>query len=55
MVCAFHSSESPTFSPHSIEMNVSKQRLNLKRFKTVYHHENIKRFSHFLNETVDER
>ena len=55
MVCAFHSIESPTFSPHSIEMNDSKRTLNLKRFETVYCPDNIKKFSHFLNETVDER
>ena len=54
-ICAFHSSESPTFSPHSIEINDSKQTLNLKRFETVYCPDNIKKFSHFLNETVDER
>ena len=55
MICAFCISKSPTFSPHSIEMNDSERTLNLKRFKTVYCPDNIKRFSHFLNETVYER
>ena len=36
-------------------MNDSKRTLNLKRFETVYCPDNIKKFSHFLNETVDER
>ena len=42
MICAFYFGKSPTFSPHSIEMNDTKRTLNLKIFKTFECPENIK-------------